>query len=158
MKKIFNFRPLVLFAISIVAAVLFATFVFASKNLRLSLLIILSFSAICVIICVFIFKTKFLKFVMVCLLLSSFVVGQMYVKTNEFNDNKKYDNEELVVHGRICSNYKFTSSGNLGFYIDEVELVGANFKDSLDGKIAIYLSPDSFDLDVFEIGKNIAAF
>lgn len=143
---------------SLIVAISLAIFVFVSENLRLGLLIFAIISSICAIICVFIFKTKFLKLIFVCLLLSTFAIGQIYAKTIEFNDNKKYANEELVVSGRICSNYKFTTSGNLSFYLDNLEIIGANFSDKVDGKFVVYTNPEQYNLDDFEIGRSVFVF
>lgn len=158
MKKIMNFRPFVLFALSLILGIILATFVFVTENLKLVFLIIFLLMFACSIILVVIFKAKFLKYLSVCLLLIVVPVSQMYGMHKKINSNMQYNEMEVVIAGRICSNYKFTSSGNLSLMIDNVEIVGADFKDKIDGKVQIYARPEHFDLAELEIGRFISAF
>lgn len=158
MKKIMNFRPIVAVALSIIFSIILATFVFSTIQLRLSLFVFSLFLSVSLLICVCIFKTKLLKLIFVCLLLSCISIGQVYFKNYNINQNSKYNDKDLLVSGRICSNYKFTSSGNLTFFIDNIVVGGENFSDEIDGKMSIFISSDNYDLNDFEIGTTIQTF
>ncbi len=70
----------------------------------------------------------------------------------------KYHNKELVVVGRICENYSFSNRGYLCLTIDNVELVGANFRDDVSGKMRIYISAENNDLSRLSVGRYISCF
>lgn len=157
MKKIMNFRPLVLFAMSLILGVVLATFVFVSENLKLVFLIMFLLTLVCSIILIVIFKAKFLKYLAVSIALIVFAVGYMFGVQHKINNLAKYNETEVVISGRICSNYKFTDSGKLGFLIDNVCVIDENGRKEIDGKIQVYVSPDNFDLSSLKIGKYISS-
>ena len=158
MKKVLNFRPFVLFALSIVVGIVLSTFVFVSLNLKLVFLLFFALLSICSIILLIVFKAKFLKYLVVCLLLITLPIGQYYGMHRQMNKNYKHNETEVLINGRICENFKFTSSGNLSFEIDDVTLVGANFKEKINGSIAIYTNPENYDLEKLEVGRFVSVF
>lgn len=158
MKKFMNFRPFVVFALSPIFGIILATCVFVSYDLKLVFFCLFTMGFICSVIVAAIFKTKFLKYLMVCLLLATVPIGQIFHKHHELKDNAKYHEMELVIHGRISTNHKTTTSGNLSFVIDDVTLIGSDFKENVKGKLQIYISPKNYDLSKIEIGRYISTF
>ncbi len=158
MKKILNFRPFVLFALCLMLGTLLATYVFASSNLKLIYFLFLSVIALSFITLTIIFKKKVLAIIAVCVLLFSAPFGLLHFKQKKFEYNLKFDEQKLVIKGRICEHYDFSSSGNLSLMLDSVTVVGANFSEDLYGKIAVYVSPENFNLKDFELGRFITIF
>lgn len=158
MKKIMNFRPFIVFALSLVFGILSATYLFVSLNLKLIYFIFFANVFICLIILLAIFKRRVLAFLSVCVLLATIPIGRLYFKQKEIEHNYRFNEEQVVVSGRICENYAFSSSGNLSLKLDNITVIGANFKEEISGKIAVYSRPDNYDLSKLEVGKFVSFF
>lgn len=158
MKKIMNFRPIVMLCLSLILGIVLATFVFVSENLKLVFLIICVFIFACLAALSIIFKRKFIAFISAAVFVFMIPIGMVYLKQKEFNCNMKYNNEELVVCGRICENYSFSSGGYLCLTIDDIEFIGANFNDKINGKVRVYISSNNIDLKNLSVGRYISCF
>ena len=158
MKKIMNFRPLVMFALSLILSICFATYILVSENLKLIFFVICILMFLCAVIVSIIFKRKFLVILSVVMLLFAIPIGQMYLKQKTYNKTSKYAFEEVVINGRICENIKFTSTGNLNITLDSIEIVGPNYLKTIDGRVSIYTNPSNYDLSLLEIGRFVSTF
>ncbi len=158
MKKFVNFRPVVVLLLSLMLGIIFATFVFVGENLKLVFLILSLLFFVSLVILYVIFKKKMLVFLSVAVLLFMIPISVIYSYQKTYNHNMKYMGEELVVTGRICENYTFTKTGYLCLTIDNIQIIGANFKDDIDGKIKIYAYAESYDLTKLNVGRFISCF
>ena len=158
MKKIINFRPFVLFAMSLIIGIVLATFVFVTENLKLVFFIFFLMLFIASIIVAIIFKAGFLKYIAICLLLIVIPIGQMFHIHHEMNKNLDFDETEVVICGRIAENYKFTNTGNLKLEIDNIEIIGADFKHNIKGRVVLYSNPANYNLEKLDVGRNVSVF
>lgn len=151
-----NFRPAILFALSLIVGILLATFVFVTENLKLVFLIFFILCFVCFVVLVAIFKKKFLAMIAVCILLCTVPIGQIYSRVKQYNNLTNYSTEKILINGRISSNYKLTSGGSLNLVIDNILLVGPDYKLKIDGKVSIYTNPNNFDLSKLEVGRYVS--
>ena len=158
MKKFMNFRPIVMLCLSLIFGIVCATFVFVTENLKLVFMIMLALVFISLIILTVIFKKKFIALLSVAVLLFAVPISVIFAYQKECNSNMKYNGEELIVSGRICENYSFSSGGYLGLTLDNIEIIGSNFKDDVKGKIRVYISPQNQDLSKLGVGKFVSCF
>lgn len=157
MKKIMNFRPFVLFALSLILGICLATFIFVTENLKLVFLIFFSLMFVCSVILTVVFKARFLKYLTTCLLLVVISVGYMFNFHHKVNSVMKYNDSDVLITGRICSNYKTTESGKLGIILDDVTILNEDNETEIDGKIQIYVSSENFDLEDLKVGRYVSA-
>ena len=158
MKNFMNFRPFVIFALSFVIGILSATYLFVSLNLKLIYFVLFSEIFVAFVVLFAIFRRKFLIFVSVCILFITIPIGRLYFKQKEVEYNQRFNEKVVVINGRICENYGFSSSGNLKLKLDNINIVGADFKEELDGNIVIYSNPDNYDVSKLEIGRFVSFF
>lgn len=158
MKRIMNFRPIVMLCLSLILGIVFATFVFVSENLKIVFLILALLVFICLIVLAIIFKKKFIVLLSVAVLVFAVPISVIFANQKIYNSNLKYNNEELVIEGRICENYSFSSKGYLCLTLDNVEIIGADFKDNIDGKVRVYLSAQNKDLSKLTVGRFVSCF
>ena len=158
MKKIMNFRPIVMLCLSLILGIVCATFIFVSENLKIVFLIMSVLALLCFIILTIIFKRKFIALLSVAVIVFMVPISVIFANQKTCNENMKYDGKELVVAGRVCENYSFSSGGYLCLTLDNVELVGANFKDEIKGKMRVYISPEKNDLSKLSIGRFVSCF
>ena len=158
MKKIMNFRPIVILCLSLILGIICATFIFVTENLKLVFLIMSALGFICLVILAIIFKKKFIVFLSIVVLVFAVPISVIFANQKTFNNNMKYHHEELVVAGRLCENYSFSSGGYLCLTLDNVEVIGADFKDELKGRIRVYISPKDNDLSKLTVGRFVSCF
>ena len=127
-------------------------------NLKLVFLIMSALVFVCLVILTTIFKKKFIVLLSVAVLVFAVPICVIFANQKECNNNMKYNGEELVVSGRICENYSFSSGGYLCLTLDNIEIIGANFNDELDGKMRVYISPQNNDLSKLTIGRFVSCF
>ena len=147
-----------MFALSLILSICFATYILVSENLKLIFFVICILMFLCAVIVSIIFKRKFLVILSVVMLLFAIPIGQMYLKQKTYNKTSKYAFEEVVINGRICENIKFTSTGNLNITLDSIEIVGPNYRKTIDGRVSIYTNPSNYDLSLLEIGRFVSTF
>lgn len=153
-----NFRPLAVFILSLILGIVLATFVFVSQSLKLVFIVFFGIIILCLISLIILFRKKFFIFIAVSVLLLTIPICQIYSKSLEHDKLRNLTKNEVVVSGRISENFKISSSGSLNFVLDDVVLIGPNFKKEINGKVSIYTSPNNFKLDELEIGTMLSAF
>lgn len=158
MKKIANFRPIVMFVLSLILGIIFAVFVFQSKTLKLIFFALAVVFALCFLIMNFKFKSKLLAIIAISAILFSIPIISIYFKQTSLNKISKYNAEEIVVSGRVCENYTFSNKGYLCLTLDDVNFIGADYKDNIKGKVRIYVSRQGCDLSLLEIGRYVSCF
>lgn len=158
MKKIANFRPIVMFVLSLILGIIFAVFVFQSKALKLIFFAFVVLFALCIFIANLKFKNKLLTIFAISALLFAIPVISIYFKQVSLDKNAKYNAEEIIVSGRICENYTFSNKGYLCLTLDDVKFVGANYKDSIKGNVRVYISRQGCDLTLLEVGRYVSCF
>lgn len=156
MKKLFNFRLFLLFAVLMLVATGFATYVFVAQKIRLTLFIICVSLSLIFVILFIIFRHRFIKILFVSLLVLSIPFISIYAKSFNFNRNLYLNNENVVIYGKLNAGYKLTSTGNLELVLDDVLI--KHFDDEIDinGKVAIYTSPENLDLSKFSAGAYLS--
>ena len=155
MKKLLNFRPFFIIAISMMVATAFATYVFIAQNLKLIIFGVLVGLSLIFAVLSAVFKRKFLVVFMAVFLFMAIPFVSVYAKTNKINKNLSLNSTTVELTGKISGNYKFTSSGNLEILIDNVTASTKEITKSIDGKVAIYTNPTSLDLTKFKSGACV---
>lgn len=149
MKKIINFRLTLTFVIAMMVATIFATYVFVSKNAKLTTFFILLgiFAVIFITFCVF--KKKMLLFLSSLFLIAAIPFLSLYFTSVKLNNNLNFENKTVTLAGTVSGNYKFTTSGNLELLIDDVVIDNSH---NLNGKVSIYTNPENLDLSKLKSG------
>ena len=155
MKKLFNFRPIVILAIAMIVAISFAIYVFESANSKIIMFAIFLIAFFIVTILASIFKKKFLAMISAILLFVALPFISVYFRNNNLKDNAKFENVNVLLSAKISGNFKYTTSGNLEILLDDVTLVSGNEISNIDGKVAIYTVPSKIDLTKIESGRLV---
>ncbi len=158
MKKIMNFRPIVMLCLSLILGIICATFVFVGQSLKLVFLIMSALVFISLVILAIIFKKKFIVLLSVAVLVFAVPISVIFANQKLCDSNMKYDGEEIVVFGRVCENYTFSSGGYLCLTLDSVEFIGANYKEEVKGKVRVYIAPQNNDLSKLTVGRFVSCF
>ena len=107
-----------------------------------------------------IFKRKVLYVLVAVLFFMAVPAVMIYFKSSALQKNEKYENELVLVEGRLSENYRIAFNGNLELILDKVKVDG----NDVSGDVAIYVKPDSLDVSNFEVGTyfkikaNVYAF
>jgi len=121
-KKLFNFRPFLIIAITIIIAIIFAVFVTNSQPTRLIISFIFLLSAISMLIIYLIKKRKVMLFLSVLFVFIMGIFISIDYKSFNYAENLKYENSQVYVIGKICDYYKITKNGYLQIMLDEVDI------------------------------------
>jgi len=155
MKNIMNFRLVFCCVISIIVAVLCATFIFVTKNSKLVMFIILLLMFILLLILYFKFKLKILAHFSVLILIFSLPFINLYARTFNIEKVNEFENKDVVVYGRISENYSKTSSGSVKIILDNITITSEDESTDVGGKIIIYIASKNLDKSKLKLGRFI---
>lgn len=123
-----------------------------SKIIFLSIIVIL---LIIIIILQKLYNHKQI-FVTISSLVLIIILGTNIIITQgKLESIKNLDNKSVAVIGRICSDYKFNSYGNILFEIDNVTFVDENSAYKISGKIKVSVSGYTMNAQDIQKGKQI---
>lgn len=157
MKNIMNFRITLCCIISLLVAVICATFLFVTKNSKLIVFFILAILFIIFLICWFKFRLKVLAVITVTIFVVSLPILSLYFKCCKIEKIEKFDNKEVMVYGRICENWTKTNSGSVKVILDNVEIFDDEESEKVDGKVIVYISSKNLEKSNLKIGRFIYA-
>lgn len=154
--RLFNYRPIVIAAISLIFGVLTGTYVFTQK-FYVSVSIFL-FIIVCLVIlnC---FKTykRLISFhkicVFACLILFIFSFGAVYLKVNSGLKNN-YTNGQFIATATVCDvgdNMLMVNNVEAEYFENYSQLDGKNIK--INGYVGIYILNE--DVKVYKVGDTI---
>lgn len=156
MKSFMNFRVFVIIALSLFVATAFATYVFVSDNIRLTIFFILLALFVLLLIFAIIFKFKMIYLIATVMIFMAMPFINIYFRSEKLNDNLDYSDSEVTVYGKLSENFSYTTSGNLKLTLDDVYLISNGNLAKVDGKIQLYTNPTNFNLEDFTLGRYIS--
>ena len=78
------------------------------------------------------------------------------IKQNKNNLYLSFENQNIVVYGRVCDNYSFVNENTIKFKMDNVEFVDSERRVKVSGKINVYSNAYSIDFKEFKKGRYIS--
>ena len=151
-KKIFNFRFFVLLCLAIIILIVFSFYVCLSAVSKFIFAGSLFVAFVILLILFFIFKKKTLLIFAFVLMIGTLPILNLALRQNFSKQNAKFDNKEVLIQGRICDNYTYTSSGNVRITVDEIVLIDSKETKEINGKIYIYVRPQHLEIYNFKVG------
>ena len=151
-RKLCNFRPMLLLAIMLIIAVIFAVFVFDLQILRIFIFVALLIFALFMLILFFTEKRRFFLTTAIIMIVISIPFLSIFIKTNNLNENLRYEECEIYILGKICENYKITVNGYLQITLDDIEISSGYEIERIDGKIRVFTNTDYIDLTKLTLG------
>lgn len=154
-RKIINFRFPLFLVISIIILIALLISVFSSTTSKFIALAIVGASFIIVLILSVILKRKALIIITIILGFAIIPVTNLIVRQNINNKNLVFNETHVLVSGRICENYTYTSNGNIRITIDNLSCSSAEVHEEPNGKFLIYVRPNNLDIQKIVVGKHI---
>lgn len=158
--KILNKRPIVLFAVLMVAIVLILLY-HNSLTLKICLLSVGLGVAIISLIVYILVKNKICKYVFSRLLIAGICcaisVGTICTHEAIYNRDYREYNGYATVSGRVAQSGDFYNGNCREIVLDNVSLHTENYNQDLHGKARFTVLCDLADEDIFVVGTNIVA-
>ncbi len=155
MTKYINFRYWFIIVIAVIISIALGVALFVSTSSKLVAVVVSAMFAFVFILLTIIFKTRVL-FVFASIFICCLIIfSGLFVKAKRYDDYSKFNEELVLISGRIDSRYSFTSSGNLKIVLDDVSFSYEGGYEEIKGKVTIFTSPEYLDLTEFEIGMNL---
>ncbi len=156
MRKLLNFRMMLILALSLLVASLTATYFLYSKTLMIVTicLLILTF-AILIGFSIFTKRKIFYVFASIVLVLVLPFLN-LFCKIDKYDSIYKFNNTESMVYGRISENYQITSGTNVKLMLDDVRLSNKDNNKHIGGNFVIYINSANIDRSNFKVGRYIS--
>ena len=154
-RKLINFRFafVLLLAILVITALLIG--VFSSMLSKIILLAVVAAAFVIFLIFSIILKKKALIVVAIILAFALVPTTNIIIRQNSNSKNLAFNNSEVLISGRICENYSYTSSGNIRITLDSLSLSSSEEHKEVGGKILIYVRPHNLEVQKIVVGKHI---
>lgn len=142
-----------------IVSVALAVFVIESQMLRFVVFASLFVLAIIAFVLFFVKKSKIFIFLTALFMFVSIPFLSINFKTFKFEENLKYEENEVLIMGKISDHYKITDSGYLKITLDENEIAfeSGDIVEWLDGKVVIYTNPEYIDVSKLKLGTYVFA-
>ena len=150
-----NFRVALCLAVAMVVSIILASCLFVSQNSRLALMISLGVIFSTVLICVVIFKKRFLMFLLSIILFIALPVVMIYTKANELSKNNLLISETTTYSGKIYSYSEQLEANALFIELDDVKILTGKETKDFKGIVYVRVYADGVDTSKLEVGKNI---
>lgn len=157
-KRLMNFRPILLVALTLILSSAIATFVCVKTNTKL--IVGLSFLGLALLLLVlyFLLKKKFLIFATSFVLIFSLSFINLYFRAKTYDNYLRFNDKNIFVSGVICDNISTTTSGNIAITLSNVYIISDDYECHVNGKVKIYTSFGYFDDSELAVGRKIEAF
>lgn len=155
-KKIMNFRYFLVLALSLICVISF--FIVCLKSIILKIIFTVFLLLVFIIIITLFIKYR-KKVVLIILSIVVFVIISnlnLILRQNIAQNYINFDEQSVVVSGRIASELTYTSSGNIRIYVDNVKISSAKEFRKTNFEIIAYINPTNIDISKLKIGNNIS--
>lgn len=155
MKKPMNFRFALCLVLAIILAVLLAVNVFVSQISKIIVISVLTSLCLAGIICLIIFKKRFISF-LICIILAMLIpFVSLYFKTNKLKQNNSLNVENCNIYGKIYKLNIDLQNNKISLYLTDVELSYKENYQDFYGKFLVVLNANNADTSSFEIGRFV---
>ena len=153
-----NFRPILLFAISMIIADVVAIRVCVSQISRLVVLISLAIFVFASIILTVIFKRKFLYTIISILIAMLIPFVSVYIKANKINKNLDLNVEKCEIYGKIYKVNENLDLNRVDVYLSDVKLLSEDDSLNFYGNYLLRVNSNNLELSRLETGRYVKAF
>ena len=157
-KKFMNFRLGLCLAIALIVSILLASCLFVSQNLRLGLIIALSVIFVAILICIALFKKRFLIFLSAIVLMIVIPIAMIFAKSNVLNKNNSMLSEKTTYSGKIYSLSEELKDNAIFIELSDVRILSDDGEKNFKGHVYIRIYSDSVDTSKLAIGKRAIIF
>lgn len=155
MKKPMNFRFALCLALAVILAVSLAVNVFISQVSKIIVISVLSCLCLAGIICLIIFKKKFISLLICIILVMLIPFVSVYSKTNKLIQNNSLNVEKCNIYGKIYKTNIDLQNNSISLYLTDVELSAQENRQEFYGKFLVVLNANNADTSGFEIGRYV---
>ncbi len=154
-KRLCNFRLFLVIAVLMILSVVLAIYVFDAQIARFFIFIAcLSLGVACLSLFI-VFRKRALLTAMVILLFVAVPFLSICINSYKLHRYEKFNEQQVVLLGKVDDYYDITKNGSLKLVLDEVEILHDGETEWLDGRVLIYSTPEYFDLSEFKIGTYL---
>lgn len=154
-KKIVNFRLFTIIAVSLVLATYFSVSVLKPMILKWCFLISCVIGLGVSIFLMLKYKNKKMLVAIISISLIIFSSVNLILRQNYMNSYKDFDDENVLIYGRIASDYSYTDSGNIKIIIDELNVTSGKRSAKINGELSVYINPTKLNLLEVKHGREI---
>lgn len=157
-KKLINFRPVLIFAVAMIIADVFAIKVFVSQLSRLIMLIILAVFLLALIIIRLVHKRKYLHIYIAVLFAFLIPFVSVYIRANKIKQNFCLNAENCEIYGKIYKINENLDKNYVDVYLTDVQLLLNDESKDFYGNFLIRVNSNNFDVSKLENGRYARSF
>lgn len=155
MKKPMNFRFALCLALAIILAVGLAVNIFVSQVSKIIIISLLASLVVAGIICLIIFKKKFIAYLISIILVMLIPFVTVYFKVNKLNQNNSLNVEKCYIYGKIYKRNVDLQNNSISLYLSNVELYDKENRQDFHGNFLVVINANNVDSTSFEIGRFV---
>ena len=157
MKKIINFRLMLLLAVGMVVSIILTAKFFVSQKLKLWLIVGFAVIFLIFLTCFALFKKKFLLIVAIAILSITIPIFSMYIKVNKYKQNT-FENVEYYNISAKIYNYTLNLKENkIYLSLENVKISDGLKVKNLLGNMFMCVSSNNIDVSKIQNGRYIKA-